>query len=202
MATVTWDEMLPSLAPFLPGAPDITLRDALRFSAANFLGQTHLWREPFDSFSTTPDEPTYQVFSESLIEAVLWVVVESQEITHTDVRQVDKTRLDSVGRPKSFWVEADQALRLFPTPDDVYGVSGWAALKPSARSRGVEDWIAGTWQDAIVNGAIYRVAQIPNKGWSDMQLAQYHKQLHDRAIANARVRDVRGVRQNVKMRKV
>ena len=202
MATVAWDEMLPDLAPFLPGAPDITLRNALRSSASNFLAQTHIWRDEFYPFETTPDVPDYELYSEATIESVLWVLMGEQELKHRDPRRVRKQRINQSGSPQAFWVQEGRKVRLFPTPDDVYTVSGWVVLKPSSRSRGLEDWIVDMWQDAVISGAIHRVAQIPNKGGSDMSLAQYHKQLHDRAIANARVRDLQGVNQHVQMRKI
>ena len=200
MATVAWDEMLSELAPFLPGAPDITLRNALRSSASNFLAQTHIWRDEFYPFETTVGVPDYEVYSEAMVESVLWVVVGDQEISQTDPRRVRKRSINDRGHPTAFWIQEGRKLRLFPTPDDVYTVSGWVALKPSSRSRGLEDWIVDLSKDAIISGAIHKVAQVPNKGWSDPQLAQYHKQLHDRAISNARVKDVQGVKQSVRMR--
>lgn len=202
MATTTWDDMVPSLAPFVGGAPDVTMRDALQASATNFLAQTHLWRDEFYPFETEAGVHTYELYAEAAIEMVEWVKISNTELGHTDVRGVDKNRIDDDGRPTSFWVVEDRKIRLFPVPDEVYTVSGGVVLKPTKRSRGVDDWVASVWQDAIVSGAIYRLTQIPNKGWSDFQLAQYHKQLHDRAIANAKVRNYQGVNLRVRMRGV
>lgn len=202
MATTTWDDMIPSLAPFVSGAPDITMRDALQASATNFLSQTHLWRDEFDPFETKAGDSTYELYAEAAIEMVDWVKVNDTVLNHTDIRLIDKRRLDDDGRPRDFWVVEDRKIRLHPIPNKSYTISGGVVLKPSRRSRGVDEWLASVWQDAIVDGAIHRLAQIPNKGWSNPQLAQYHKQLHDRAIANAKVRDYQGVNLRVRMRGV
>lgn len=202
MAVVPWDQLIPRLAPFVPGAPDVTMRDALADSASCFLRDTQIWRASFDPLTTEAGVSEYELFSEASIEAVLWVKLEDRELPHTHSGIVRKSRVDDIGRPRAFWVVGDRAVRFFPTPDAAYEVSGEVALKTSRRSRGVEDWIFEAWADPLVSGAIYRLAQIPNKGWSDFELARYHKQLHDRDLANARARDFQGVNLRVQMRGV
>lgn len=202
MATVTWDEMIPSLAPFLPNAPRVSMRGALLASASNFLAKTYLWRAAFDPFETEPGVSDYGLFSDALIESVLWLKVGNQAIPQTDSRFVDKSRIDKQAKPTAFWVVNGRTVRFFPIPDGVHEITGEVVLKPSTKARGLEEWIVDAWQDAIVSGAIYRLAQIPGKDWSSADLAQYHKMLHDREIANARAHQLQNVPLRVRMHKV
>jgi len=202
MALVPWDTLLPSLAPHLNGVPNATMRDALAAATQHFVAQTHLWREEADPITTEADTAEYDVFSSVPIESVLWATLEDTTLAHTDPRLVPKHRLDETGRPSAFWVVNDTLLRFLPIPDGVYTVNAAVALRPSRSAVGVEDWIYEAWADELVSGAIYRLARIPGKHWTDMTLAQYHKTLFDRGIANAKARDLRQIKLRVKPRPV
>ena len=56
------------------------------------------------------------------------------------------------------------------------------------------------WGEALVDGAIWQMARIPSKPWSDVQMATEHKSRFDRAIANARNRDLQQINLRVKPR--
>ena len=75
-----------------------------------------------------------------------------------------------------------------------------AVLKPARNATGVEDWIYETWADVIISGAIYMLAMMPNKEWSDTALAALHKGLFEQAITKTRIRDSRGVQLAVRQR--
>ena len=200
MATVTWDSLIPSLAPFLPNVPDVSMRGALRDSAASFLAQTYIWRAPFDPFETEAEVAQYGLYSDAAIQAVLWVLVDGLEVAQTESQMVSKSRRDNTGKPKAFWVTRGSNIQFYPVPDKAYEVSGEVVLKPTRDARGVEGWVLDYWQDAIISGAIYRMAQIPGKDWTNAELAQYHKRLHDRAIANARTWQLQNAGLRVQMR--
>jgi hypothetical protein len=178
----------------------MTLRTALASAAQDFLAQTHLWRELLTPIQTVEDEAEYPLVGSAVIESVLWVLLEGTEITATDPRLVSKGVLARVGRPSNFWIVDDTTLRLTPIPDAVYTLDVAVALKPSRTATGVPDWVYETWADALVDGAVWKLASIPNKHWSDDQRAMFHKIRFDRAIANARTRDLRQIDLHVQMR--
>jgi hypothetical protein len=75
-----------------------------------------------------------------------------------------------------------------------------AVLKPSRTASGVEDWIYETFADVLVSGTVAQVAMIPGKDWTSPDLAMMHKGLYERAITQARIRDMRGVPMGARMR--
>lgn len=197
MALVTWDRFLPLLAPHVPGVPDVTMRQALAVAASDFLGRTHLWRARIDPQDTVPGEANYTLYADAVIESIMWVRAGDAELCPTDVRDVPSLPVTS-GRPTHYWRVSDTTICLYPTPDAIVTLDALVALKPARTAAGVEGWIHETWAEDIVEGALWSLTRIPHKPWSDDKLAQIHKIRFDRAIANARVRDVRQLNPRVR----
>lgn len=193
MLQVSLDELFPLLAPHLPGVPDATMRLHLAAAAAEFLAETHLWREPFDETTTLAGTPDYQLFSVAPIESVLWLKAGDTTLTHTDPRLLDKSLLERTGTPQGFSIKAPDVVILHPTPDAEYLLSGECALKISRSSTTLPAWLYETWADALVDGAIWRIASIPGKDWTALDLAMVRRQRFDRAKANAKTRDLRQI---------
>ena len=197
----TWDDMVPLLAPYVTTAPDMTLREALCASAADFLAQTYIWVESLDLGQLTAGSHTYPLVAPAVVEGVLWVVVAERELVHTHIREVPKSRLALEGKPQYFWLDNDESVRVWPTPEtDEARFEVGVALKNGLTDTGIPSWIIETWGDAIVSGAVYRLARIPHKAWSDDKLALYHKMIFDRAKANARRREYRDISKHIKPR--
>jgi hypothetical protein len=198
----TWDDILPLVIPYLQGAPDVVIKAALSRAATDFFARTHLWRQELTPINTVADraEITLTPPSRSVIESVLWAALDSSELVHTDDRFVSPSVLTQRGRPQVFWVVGDTRLRLHPIPDTIYALRVSVALKPAFDNDEVDDWIFDTWADALVDGTIWYLADIPNKHWSDPALAQVHKARFDRAIANAKTRDLRQINLRVQPR--
>lgn len=195
-----WDDFFPLVKPHIPGCPDITVKTYLASTAADFFAQTHLWRDDIDPIFTAPGVVEYDLDAEVLVEAVTSVIVDKTALQHTDMRLIPDDRRYDTGTPTHYWIQSDNAIRLFPIPDSRIRLRLTGVLKPSRTATGVEDWIYETWADAIVCGTIARIAVIPGKEWTDINLAEYNKKQYQQAIAHARIRDARGVAHNVAMR--
>lgn len=203
MATTLWDDVLPLITPEVPMCPEATIKDYLPIVASDFFARTHLWRVSLDGYSTVADQALYDIASpyyDSVIESVLWLKVDDKEMKHTDERLVMHEFLESTGQPQQFWVVGDTAIRLFYIPDAVLPIQGEVALKPKRNARGMPSWVTETWIDAIVSGALYRLCRIRGKDWSDPEFAEFHRRLYEQGVTNARIRDMRNVTHQVRMR--
>lgn len=195
-----WADFLPLVKPHIPGCPDITLKTYLAIVSSDFFAQTHIWRDDISPIITASGIVEYDLDAEVLVEAVTSVIVDKTALQQTDMRLIPDDRRYDTGRPTHYWIQSDTAIRLFPIPDDRITLRLTGVLKPSRDATGVEDWIYETWADAIVCGTIARLAAIPGKEWTDINLAEYNKKQYQQALANARIRDTRGVARNVAMR--
>jgi hypothetical protein len=197
----TWDDFLPLLAPHLSGCPNATMKQYLGIVASDFFARTYLWREQIDAIYVSANEVEYSLDPDTgVVEDVISVVHNEAPLTRTDLRLIGAEKLTEVGDPREYWVLADQNIRIFPTPEERTTLKVYAVLKPSRIGTGVEDWIYETWADTLVSGTVARLAMIPNKEWTDVAMASSQKLTYERAITNARIRDFRGVKMQVRQR--
>jgi hypothetical protein len=176
------------------------MKEYLGIVAADFFARTYLWREQIDAIYVAVNQVDYDLDSDAVVEDVISVVHNETPLTRTDLRLIDTEKLSEVGEPREYWVQADQSIRIFPTPEERTTLKVYAVLKPSRSGTGVEDWIYETWADTLVSGVVARLAMIPNKEWTDVAMASNQKLMFERAITNARIRDFRGVRMMVRQR--
>ena len=196
-----WDDFIPLISPHLPGCPNASMRLYLASTAADFFARTYLWREQIDAIYIAPNQVDYDLDTDTgLVENVISVVHNETPLTRTDLRLIGAEKLSEVGEPREYWIQADNSIRIFPTPEERTVLKVYAVLKPNRSGTGVEDWIYETFADNIVSGAIAQLAMIPGKEWSDIAMAGMHKGLYERAITNARIRDFRGVHLMVRQR--
>ena len=196
----TWDDFIPLLQPHLPGCQAATMKTYLASTAADFFARSYLWRDSIDAIYLAPNQIEYDLDADAEVEDVISVVYKGQPLTRTDIRLIPHERMGETGDPRSYWVQADKTIRVFPAPDDRGTLSVVAVLKPPRTGPGVENWIFEVFAEAIVSGTIAQLAAIPNKDWTDVALAGAHLQRFSAAITQARVRDFRGVRLSVKQR--
>ncbi len=196
-----WDDFIPLISPHLPGCPNASMRLYLASTSADFFARTYLWREQIDAIYIAPNQVDYDLDTDTgLVENVISVVHNETPLTRTDLRLIGAEKLSEVGEPREYWIQADNSIRIFPTPEERTVLKVYAVLKPNRSGTGVEDWIYETFADTIVSGAIAQLAMIPGKEWSDITMAGMHKGLYERAITNARIRDFRGVHLMVRQR--
>lgn len=205
MSTLPLDDLLPSVDASVSACPLATQRRALIAAAAEFLGETHLWRVPLEECFTQPGlaeypaapapivdttaEPGKPAFIPVRVKSVLWLVAGGHEARATMPRLLDGTQLHVSGCPAWYWMINNRELRFHPIPDAVYSFYGELALQPSRDATVLPEWVIEDWADEIADGALWRLMKTPNAAWSDLKLAAFHRQRFDRAKANAKVTD-------------
>jgi len=203
MSTVLWEDILPLVTPDIPSCPQATIKEYLPIVASDFFARTHLWRMSLEGYSTVAGQASYDIASplfDAVIESVLWLKVNDQAMVHTDERFVSPEFLESTGTPTRFWVENDSAIRLFYIPDREWAINGEVAIKPKRNARGMPRWVYETWVDTIVSGVLYRLCRVKGMDWSDMDFALMHKNIYEQGVTNARIRDMRNVHMQARMR--
>lgn len=195
-----WDDFLPLIEPILRSCPRATIRTYLAQVSADFFARTYLWRTEIDAIYLAPNQIEYDLDAEAVVEDVIAVVYEEKVLDRTDLRFIPAERLGETGEPRSFWMYADRSIKVFPTPTARGRMTVTAVLKPSRTATGVEDWIYETWADVLVSGTVGRLARLPGKDWTDPTLSEIHRAVYERAITDARIRDMRGVEMGVRMR--
>lgn len=196
----TWEEFMPLAIPHLPGCPNASIKTYLALSAREFFTKTYLWQDDIDAIYLAPNQVEYDLDAYAEVEDVLAVVLNGERLDRTEFSLIPFERRGEAGTPRLYWIHSDRTIRVFPTPTTRATMDVSAVLKPARNATGVEDWIYETWADVIISGAIYMLAMMPNKEWSDTALAALHKGLFEQAITKTRIRDSRGVQLAVRQR--
>lgn len=196
----TWDDFLPLVIPHLPGCPNASIKTYLALTAREFFEKTYLWQDDIDAIYLAPNQVEYDLDAEAEVEDVLAVVLDKEQLDRTEFRLIPFERRDEKGQPRMYWIHSDRTIRVFPTPDKRAVMKVSAVLKPARNATGVHDWIYDTWADTLVNGVISRLAIMPGKEWTDVNLAAMHKALFEQAITKTRIREYRGVQLKVRQR--
>ena len=200
MMAKTWDDFMPLITPYVSGCPDLTIKLYLPIVSADFFARTYLWRTEIDAIYLAPNQIEYDLDAEAVVEDVIAVVYDGKQLERTDLRFIPAERLGETGEPREFWMYADRSIKVFPTPTARGQMTVTAVLKPSRTAAGVEDWIYETWADVLISGTIGKLARIPGKDWTDPVLSDTHRAVYERAITDARIRDMRGVEMGARMR--
>lgn len=108
--------------------------------------------------------------------------------------EITATNAANMGAPVHFAQVDDSIIRLYPIPDSVQTFTVNCAIKPPRNNPlGVESFIYETYSEVIASGAIYRLAIVPGKTWSNPDIAAYHKANFERGVDAALYKDMQSV---------
>ena len=191
----TWANFLPYVQPHVPGCPEIVVNTHLQEAAAEFIGRSELWRFDIESDFTSKNTSDYEIDvpNGAVLENILTLFVDGSAAKRVTDRHYQASNTTENSAPSSFSIYQDNQIRFFPTPDRKYTFEGVGVLKPSLSATGVEDFIFETHGRSIACGAIWRLAIIPGKEWSNPEVAMYYKSEFYKHMDAAKGRDTRRV---------
>lgn len=198
---VAWANFYPYIQPHLPGCPEIVIENHLREAASEFCKLSQIWRYDIDKDYTSRNTAEYdiEVPTRTVLEDILILYLDGLPIKQVSDRHFDLPSMYQNSRPTAFSIYQDSQIRFYATPDGKYEFEGVAVIKPSSSALDVEDFIYETHGRSIACGAIYRLAMIPAKEWTNPELATYYRAEFYKHAADARSRDTRASGQTVKM---
>lgn len=173
------------MAASVPGCPRPTLIQYIRDAAIEACEKTLAWRYEQPMIRLTPGvyEYEYETPEGAELVAVIHSTVNgqtlepvSQDDLHaryptwpsTDVGERSTPRVLSQFNPDNFVVA--------PVPDasESYDVKMFVALRPTPTATGMDKTAFDELEQLIVHGALQHLLVLPDKSWSDRELAVYH----------------------------
>lgn len=189
-------DLYPRLIPLVPGCPEPLATQALVDSAIAFCERSDAIRPVLDDITTAAglavyelDAPTYQSVSN-----VLSVTVDGKALKPVFADDFFSSPQRS-GEPVVFYTTRDAgalSLNLYPTPDKAYVLKIVAATRPLRSATAVEEDLVDLWAEAVVAGAVSRIAVIPDQPFSDLSKANYYAQQSVSKAAEAKRRSSAG----------
>lgn len=198
---VPLDNFLPRLLPYTLGAAQPLAIQSLLDAAIQFCEETGVVRVTTSPVLTRIGQATYDVglASQTELSRVLkvWVggslVYASPEAMTDKVQGVSTEVQNDTGTIREVHVIEPGTITLVGPPDkDDLQIVVRAATRPTRSAKQVDDELFNRWCDAIVSGAIYRMASIPGQPFSDMSQAQHALSMFWQQVNRAKIQANRG----------
>lgn len=176
-------DMLPQLLTDAPGCPPMTAVNALRNASVDFCAATNAWNDLLAAFALVDGQRDYTIASPAGARALTVMAI------HKDNGRLVPKTLEQIGRDYPGWqtmtsampdafsvVTGGLSVRLFPTPLNALSaqLSMRVSFAPTIAGTSLPDWVAEKYFECLLDGARSRLLAIPQKAWSDAQLAAYH----------------------------
>lgn len=196
---VTWDSFFPYVQPHVPGCPEIVITAHLQEAAADFCERSEVWRFDIEKDFTSKNTSDYEIDvpTGAVLANVLNLYVDTLPIKRVSDRHFDLPQNFTTSRPTYYSLYQDSQIRFYPTPDSKYTFDGTGVLKPSLTATGVEDFIFENHGRTIACGALGKLAIIPNKEWTNPELASYYTAKFFKETDEANQRDTRRVNMRI-----
>lgn len=198
---VSLDSFMPRLAPYVVGVAKPLAHQALVDSAIQFCEETGVIRATLDPFTTLVGEATYPLMPAPHTEVSrvikVWIgkrlVYMAPEAATDDLRGATTQTDSTSGAPLWGAVVEQDSITLVPTPDTAdIPVAVRAIIRPTRTASQLDSELFARWGEAIVGGAISRLAAIPGQPFSDPGQAQRGDALFWQGVSRAKVHATRG----------
>lgn len=188
--------LLPEILPDVPGVPDPVAIQAIRQSCIEFCVETHAWDEIQDPINLIDGVNLYDI---DVPAGARVVTVKNIFMTNSELRPVSMVELQTVmpnwqtatgSLPAYYNTTGDLGtVRVYPTPSQSNGaqITVRAVYAPTLATLSVPDAVINRYLEPIMSGALHRLMMAPGKGWSNPQLAVYHKAQFDDGVVRAKI---------------
>lgn len=197
---VRWESFYPYVQPYVPGCPEVVIEAHLQEAAAEFCAISEVWRYTIEKDFTSKSTAEYEldVPPSAVLENVLALYVNGVPCKRVSDLHFGQPSSAANAQPTHFSVYQGTQIKFFPTPNDKYEFEGRGVLKPALDAAGVEDFIFSAHGRSISCGAVFRLATIPGKEWSNPDVAAYYRDEFYKHAYDAKGRD--GQRANLRVR--
>lgn len=193
MPLTAWDAFLPHVLVDVPQCPNPVAEHAIKMAAIEFCARSRIHQYEHPTVNVLADTHTY-----AFVPPTETVVVEILQAWFDELRIWPK-QPDALVHMYRDWKTAEaqkpnyvtqmdeRNFRLVPIPTVALagGVTMDVALKPTLAATGLETRLYEEYVETIAHGAKWRLMEKPKQGWSDPQLASYHKRMFEEAVTAA-----------------
>ncbi len=173
------------LAASVAGCPRPTIEQHVRDAAIEVCNKTKVWRYEQDPIRLTAGEYNYDFDTPDFTEvaAIISVTLNSAPINHMTEDELHAAmpmwpQTDSTqwGTPTILsQVAVDQfVVANVPDGNQNYDVKMFLALKPTLDATAMDSAVFDRLEPLIIHGALQHLLVLPEKPWSDRELATYH----------------------------
>lgn len=177
MANISYDAFLSDILPYARNCPDPTIEAAVRSTVIEICEKTDIWNVELDPINAIAEQYEYDLEppAGALVHKILLVTdVNGDLLTPVTSGMLEQRYPNWRNNPSrsKFYIKRDESLIWFcPAPSSAQANAFLirAILKPTITSTSCDSWIMSDFRDAIINGAVARILQMPDKDWSNFK---------------------------------
>lgn len=192
------------LAPSVPGVPLPMMVNYVRTAAIEACEKTFAWRFQQEDVRLTPGvyEYEYEVPADTEVCGVIHVANNGEPISfivqedlHGYYPDWPATATTKRGTPRFVTQFEPDHFLVAPVPDNAktYDLRMFLALKPTPDAEGMDKTVFDELEQVIMHGALQHLLVLPDKSWSDRELATYHAKQYTYKTASRRAKANLGV---------
>lgn len=176
---MNWTDLIQDILPHVPGCPEPLIEDTLRRVARIFCRDSHVWEEQLPDIYPVNGVTRYQASAPD----------------ETEIVSLSQCQTKTTPISESNWpiINPFGLLTFDKSPNPAKGpLQIKAILKPTRDASGMPDRIGLHYSEALINGTIAKLQEMPKKDWTDLQLSIYHQDKFDNTVREARFRKANG----------
>ncbi|WP_299077090.1 hypothetical protein [uncultured Paraglaciecola sp.] len=199
MADRTFLSLEPQIAPSVPGCPAPTIETYVRAAAIEVCERTQAWRHQQDDITLVAGTHSYAYVTPTGSEVcgithmalngnkINFVTQEELHDCYPDWPSTDTTKRS---RPQIVSQFHPDNFIVAPVPDsaETYTMKMFLVLRPTPASTGMEEIVFDELERVIVHGALQRMLVLPDRSWTDNDLAGYHAKQFSYRLASRRAK--------------
>jgi len=185
MADRTFNSVVTRLAPSVPGCPNPIIEQYVRDAAIEACERTLAWRYEQPMIRLTPGayDYAYDTPTQAEVHAFLTASINGAQIEPVTLEQLHDMMPDWPSRdpnkratPRYVTQLDPDHFSVAPLPDDAvdYDIKMIVALKPLRTATGMDKTVLDELENVIMHGALQHLLVLPDRNWSDRELAAYH----------------------------
>lgn len=181
---------LPLVAPFVPGASDIAIRNAARNAAIDFCQRTLALQRTLASVNTVASQSDYTlVQSGEVVAKLMHVTLSGEPLVAVTESELDAEPSGTTAEaPRLALMAGPMKLRLYPTPTVAdLPIVARAAMRPARAAASIDDDLFERYAQVIACGAAAWLASQAKKAYSNPNVAMEQRAMFNEGIAAAKV---------------
>lgn len=185
-------DIVPFIAPEVPGCPDALIKQALVQTAIEFCTETLAWQEIQDPVSVSDGQNLLDVDvpRDSRIVVVRDIWASNRKLRPVTMPQlfelIPNWQTATGSEPTYYNASADwQSIRIYPIPLEANNakLTMRVAYTPTLAATTLPDEICTKYLDGLLGGTKSRLMLMPGKAWSNVQMAAaYRTQFADQML--------------------
>lgn len=190
----TFDTLMGHCLVDLPGAPEISVTIALNAAARALCLEAGVWEEA-QSITLVADQAEYApvAVAGSVARSIKAVTFNNRHLLPTSLNTVleaSPAQLNAVGEPTHYYLTIDMKVRLIPIPTAAQaGLSMRVdlAFVPTMDATTLPSDLVERFGETLICGAKARMMAMPEKAWSNPQLALFYQNEFTQGVTKARI---------------